>query len=271
MSKVWEHNGLTFISIISLVCTRYYVPRLVYFSFYVRTIHTCTHKSHTYIYINKHTYMKYIHTYIFFIWDMCRRGETHINRDLIARFVLPDAGVKLTIFESLTATWAIGWPALKCNVSLGTGQKSCLHGTYHGYIAKPINRHYLTGTKPVNFNWAVVQMILQHDDVIKWKHFHVTGYLCGAFTGPWRISHTKTSDVELWFFSLICAWINGWVNNGEIDDLTRHLAHYDVTVMGFLFISDKLRRRETHIKWSHGQVCVPRCWRETHNIIHLRN
>ena len=92
MSKVWEHNGLTFISIISLVCTRYYVPRLVYFSFYVRTIHTCTHKSHTYLYINKHTYMKYIHTYIFFIWDMCRRGETHINRDLIARFVLPDAG-----------------------------------------------------------------------------------------------------------------------------------------------------------------------------------
>ena len=32
-------------------------------------------------------------------------------------------------------------------------------------------------------------------------------------------------------FSLICAWINGWVNNGEACDLRRHLAHYDVTVM----------------------------------------
>ena len=32
-------------------------------------------------------------------------------------------------------------------------------------------------------------------------------------------------------FSLICAWINGWVNNGEADDLRRHRAHYDVTVM----------------------------------------
>ena len=33
-------------------------------------------------------------------------------------------------------------------------------------------------------------------------------------------------------FSLICAWINGWVNNGEAD-LRRHRAHYDVIVMEF--------------------------------------
>ena len=32
-------------------------------------------------------------------------------------------------------------------------------------------------------------------------------------------------------FYLICIWINGWVNNGEADDLRRHNAHYDVTVM----------------------------------------
>ena len=32
-------------------------------------------------------------------------------------------------------------------------------------------------------------------------------------------------------FSLICAWINGWVNNRETGDLRRHHAHYDVTVM----------------------------------------
>ena len=29
----------------------------------------------------------------------------------------------------------------------------------------------------------------------------------------------------------ICAWINGWVNNGEAGDLRRHHAHYDVTIM----------------------------------------
>ena len=32
-------------------------------------------------------------------------------------------------------------------------------------------------------------------------------------------------------FSLIFAWINGWVNNREAGDLRRHRAHYDVTVM----------------------------------------
>ena len=32
-------------------------------------------------------------------------------------------------------------------------------------------------------------------------------------------------------FSLICAWINGSVNNHEAGDLRRNRAHYDVTVM----------------------------------------
>ena len=32
-------------------------------------------------------------------------------------------------------------------------------------------------------------------------------------------------------FSLICARINGWVNNGEAGDLRRHRARYDVIVM----------------------------------------
>ena len=32
-------------------------------------------------------------------------------------------------------------------------------------------------------------------------------------------------------FSLIYAWINGWVNNPEAGDLRRYRDHYDVTVM----------------------------------------
>ena len=35
-------------------------------------------------------------------------------------------------------------------------------------------------------------------------------------------------------FSLICAWINNWVNNREAGDLRRHRAHYDVIVMIYL-------------------------------------
>ena len=34
-------------------------------------------------------------------------------------------------------------------------------------------------------------------------------------------------------FSLICSWMNGWVNNREAGDLRRHRAHYDVIVMSW--------------------------------------
>ena len=39
---------------------------------------------------------------------------------------------------------------------------------------------------------------------------------------------TRSSDN---MSSLICAWINGWVNNREAGDLRRYRAHYDITVM----------------------------------------
>ena len=44
-------------------------------------------------------------------------------------------------------------------------------------------------------------------------------------------------------FSLICAWINAWVNNRGAGDLRRQRAHYKVTVMIFvlcLVISDDI-------------------------------
>ena len=44
-------------------------------------------------------------------------------------------------------------------------------------------------------------------------------------------------------FSLICASINGWVNNGKAGDLTRHRAHYDVTVMHDVCVGRSRTRR----------------------------
>ena len=41
---------------------------------------------------------------------------------------------------------------------------------------------------------------LFHDDVIKWKHFPVTGHLCVEFTGPRWIPRTKANDAELLCF-----------------------------------------------------------------------
>ena len=40
-------------------------------------------------------------------------------------------------------------------------------------------------------------------------------------------------------FSLICARINGWVNNCEAGDLRRYRAHYDVTVMNINVCSNR--------------------------------
>ena len=70
-----------------------------------------------------------------------------------------------------------------------------------------------------------------HDDVTKWKYFRVTGHLCGEFTGPPVNSPHKGKWRGALMFSLICARINGWENNGEAGDLRSHRDHYDVTVM----------------------------------------
>ena len=42
--------------------------------------------------------------------------------------------------------------------------------------------------------------------------FHITGSLCGEFTGHRWIPRTKASDAELWCF-FVCPWTYGWVNN----------------------------------------------------------
>ena len=69
-----------------------------------------------------------------------------------------------------------------------------------------------------------------YDDVIKWKHFpHYWPFVWGInrsqvnspLKGQWR---------RAFMFSLICAWINGWVNSREAGDLRHHCSHYDVIV-----------------------------------------
>ena len=61
--------------------------------------------------------------------------------------------------------------------------------------------------------------------------FSVTGSLCGEFAGHRWISPHKGQWHGALMFSLICVWINGWVNNREAGNLRRYRAIYDVTVM----------------------------------------
>ena len=64
------------------------------------------------------------------------------------------------------------------------------------------------------------------------KHFRVIGPLCGGIIRSPVNSPHKGQWCGALMFSLICAWINGWVKNRGAGDLGRHRAYYDVTVIG---------------------------------------
>ena len=70
-----------------------------------------------------------------------------------------------------------------------------------------------------------------HDDVIKWKYFprHLP-FVRGIHQSSVNSPHKGQGRGAL-MFSLICAWINGWVNKGGAGNLRRHRAHFDVIVM----------------------------------------
>ena len=94
--------------------------------------------------------------------------------------------------------------------------------------------------------------------------FRVTGPLCGEFTGDRWIPRTKASGAERYWpyargihrwrvnsphkgqwrgalmFSLICAWINGWVSNREAGDLRRHRAHYDAIIRSTCTVTSRV-------------------------------
>ena len=101
----------------------------------------------------------------------------------------------------------------------------------------------------------ITSEISVRDDVIKWKHFprywplvrRIHRSVNPPHKGQWR---------GALMFSLICAWINRWVNNREAGDLRRHRAHYDVTVMGQIaWIHWKLEHNQN--KTMHNKIaCI---------------
>ena len=68
---------------------------------------------------------------------------------------------------------------------------------------------------------------VSHNDVIKWKHFpRYWLFVRGIHRWPVNSPHKGQ-----WRGDLICAWINGWVNNRKAGGLRRYRAHYGVIVM----------------------------------------
>ena len=91
-----------------------------------------------------------------------------------------------------------------------------------------IIEHHITLIRVMTCCW---NQTWHHDDVIKWKHFpRYWPFVRGIHRSPVNSPHNGQWRGAL-MFSLICVWINGWVNNRDAGDLRRYRAHYDVIVM----------------------------------------
>ena len=99
-----------------------------------------------------------------------------------------------------------------------------------------------------------------HDDVIKWKHFpRYWPFVRGIHRSPVNSPHQAQWRGAL-VFSLICVWINGWVNTREAGDLRRYRAHYDLTIMWVLFMRSLPRQQFMLVHVGSTSVLSPRRW-----------
>ena len=104
------------------------------------------------------------------------------------------------------------------------------------HISRPVHDDVMTW-KRYPHCWLVMKgstgLPLQHDDVIKWKHFPRYWPFVRGIHRPQVNSPHKGQWRGALMFSLICVWINGWVNNREAGVLRCYRAHYDVIVMAY--------------------------------------
>ena len=83
-------------------------------------------------------------------------------------------------------------------------------------------------TEHIQSIWCA--LCFSHDDVTQWKNFPCyLPFVRGIHRLPVNSLHKGQWRGALMF--LICAWINGWVNNRDAGNLGRHRTHYNVTVM----------------------------------------
>ena len=104
-------------------------------------------------------------------------------------------------------------------------------------------RRVVTWRPPTEYTYIYIYgpdaSTLYHDDVIKWKHFpRYWPFVRGIHRSPVDSTHKGQRRGDL-MFSLICARMNGWINNREAGDSSRYRAHYDVTVMVLVFFFNR--------------------------------
>ena len=115
---------------------------------------------------------------------------------------------------------------------------------------------------------AMSERIPNHDDVIKRKHFpRHWSLVWGIPRSPVNSPHKGQWRGAL-IFSLICAWIYGWVNNRETGDLRRYRTHYDVNVMIAALSKSVLNICDINILKSNP--CINRCANTLYCIFFIR-
>ena len=141
-------------------------------------------------------------------------------------------------------------------------QKIYLH-YWHNFLCYCFINGMIKNYAPFK-NCTVLYMlsdICDHDDVIKWKHFPC--YWPFVWEIHWSPVNSTPHPPGQWrgalMFSLICIWINGWVNSGEAGDLRCYRTHYDVTVMIWFFISPSLNS----VDWNQCSKLRPVPWSKT--------
>ena len=104
-------------------------------------------------------------------------------------FVLLSSSNRKYVLWTITHCLRLGHETMVCGVCLSIF-KCHAYNVYNqmviSYIAIP--------------NFLLATTMAAHDDVIKKKHFRVTGPLCGEFIGHWWIPLTRASDAVLWCF-----------------------------------------------------------------------
>ena len=130
-------------------------------------------------------------------------------------------------------TWLVKWAHAKSVLACGTIQ----------YITEKCVGGFLALCFVV-FKWTPIKGFAG----LTWRHQMETFSALLALCRRIHQSPVNSSHKGQWrgalMFSLICAWINGWVNNREAGDLRRHRTHYDVIVMIYLYTS-----RSLHWRW----------------------
>ena len=125
----------------------------------------------------------------------------------------------------------------------------------------------------ISLLFHVVRLLLRKTTQTWWRHqmetFSALLAICAGNTPVPVNSLHKGQWRGAFMLSLVCAWINLWVNNREADDLRRYCAHY-VIVMNLI---DSIKVKPCHTWclpfdtfkrfitwWRHQMETFPRHW-----------